>query len=300
MKTCEEIFFQEFNQMLNQRRATRGTVALNDIPIPSEIIHVDTRDKVMLRGITEPYFDKLANTEAILWAKPKLLRRKFDYKGEYIMRKDDPTKYELQEVTLPNKCAAILSDIQIGVPYSQEDRHGKKKLYKPSEGFEYVDVINKIDETGKRIIKYIYIIPKTYCYKENMVALIISFNRLRSYYSGAAIPLTNGQMVFLHVIPYKPTSGTPKNYRVITTKTSTQDCTEEFNKIITMWRSADDPTRAIMFNPDDCQITEGIKGRENLAFELLPPVLEEFISYDELHSMADNTDVVDEEGIFEE
>lgn len=282
-KTCEEIFYQEFMSMMHQRKAYRGVVALNDIPIQANDWVVDTRDRVLIKGISEEYYSKLNDTEAILWTKPKLNRRKFDHEGKFIMRSDDPTKFQLEEVTLPHKCVAIVSDVKIDVPYSVVGKNNKRVRYKASDGFEYVDVINKVNSDGKKVVKYVYIVPKSFCYKENHTALVISFNRLRSYYSGAQVSLTNGQYLYIHAIPYKPTSNVSKNYRVLKTQTSSQDYTEDVKNLISFWVS-----NSIMFNPNDCEMTEGYKGKENLAFELLPPVLDEFVTYDPLHSMADD------------
>lgn len=268
--------------MMQQRKAYRGVIALTDIPIPENNWSIDTHDKVYIRNINEEYFNKLNDTEAILWSKPKLIRRKFDHNMEFIMRKDDPTKFEFEDVVLPHGSVAIVSDEKIDVPYSTTTRTGRKVKYKPSDGFTYVDVINKVAPNGTRIIKYIYIIPKCYCYKENQAALVISFNKLRSYYSGAQVSLTNGQYLYLHAIPYKPTSNTPKNYRVLKTQTSSQEFDEDVSALINYWVSNN-----IMFNPADCEMCEGYKGKENMAYELLPPVLDEFIRYDSMHSMSD-------------
>lgn len=294
-KTCEEIFYQEFMAMMNQRKAYRGVIALNNIPLPPNNWGVDTHDKVMIRGINEEYYNKLNDTEAILWSKPRLVRRKFDHNMQFIMRKDDPSKPELEEVTLPHKCVAIVSEVKIDVPYSVETRTGKRVKYKASDGFEYVDVINKVKPNGERIVRYIYIVPKVYCYKENQVALVISFNRLRSYYSGAQVSLTNGQYLYLHVIPYKPTSNVSKNYRVLKTQTSSQDFNEDVKNLVNFWVS-----NSVMFNPSDCVMYEGYKGKENLAYELMPPVLEEFVTYDPLHSMADDAETEDDLNLFNE
>ena len=55
-----------------------------------------------------------------------------------------------------------------------------------------------------------------------------------------------------------------------------------------------------MFNPSDCVMYEGYKGKENLAYELMSPVLEEFITYDPLHSMADDVETEDDLNLFNE
>lgn len=291
-KTCEEIFYQEFIRMMNERRGMRGVVALNDIPIVPNNWVVDTHDKVMIRGINEPYFSELNDTEAILWSKPKLCRRKFNYKGEFIRPKDNPEGYVLEDVVLPHNCVALVSDVQINIPNSVEDKRGKRKLYRPSEGFEYVDVINK-RAGDKRIVKYIYIVPRCYCYKENMVALTIMFNKPRSYYLAAQIALTNGQYIFLEVVPYKPTSNVAKNFRVLKTKTENLNFDDEIKALLDFWVD-----NGIMFRPSDCVLYESVKGKENLAYDLLPPVLDEFISYDPTHSMADDKENVEDLDLF--
>ena len=290
-KTCEEIFYSEFVAMMHQRKADRGVCALYDIPVPKcwNDIVIPTLDSVMIRGISEPYFERLNDTEAFLWAKPNLVKRKFDSNGNFIMRKDDSSKYELEDVTLPHLCAAVLSDKKIEVPYSVTDRHGRKTLYKPAEGYAFVDVVNKKVNKTKTLMKYVYIIPKQNCFKENNVALILTFNKMRSYYAGYMASLTNGQYVYLYVVPYKPVTDRNKGYRVLKTKTTDVDFEDDISQLTDFWVKT-----GVMFNPTDCEMLEGVKGLSNLAYSALPPTLDEYTSYDEYRSMAEDTDASSE------
>ena len=273
MKTLEEIFVQEFNQMMAQRKAETGFINLQDIPLPDSLrgrMFIEKNELAYINGISDEYYSKLNDSEVKLFPKVKLNRRKFDYKGEYI--KDKNGNFVLEDVTLPNGCVAILSDTRIGVPLK----------YKPSEPFEYVDVISK-EINGVRHNKFIYIVPKNYCYKLNQTALVLSWTKLRVYYSGVRLALTNGHYIFFYVIPYKPTTS-QHNYRVLHCKT-TDDFSEEVSLIRDFWLKHN-----FIFNPADCELFEGVKGRENMAYERINGVLDEYERYNPEKPMSGQDD----------
>ena len=175
MASLDEIFYKEFMNMLSKRKSMSPVLDLNKLILPPNIGSISNYDKVYIRGIQDDYYSKLNNTEAILLSRPNLRRRKFDYKGELIRKNDD---YVYEEVDIPNTCVAIVSNIRLGVPLK----------HKPSEKFIYVDAIEK-ESDGKKDIRYIYILPRIYCFKLNQVALVLSLNRIRNYYNGMSIAL---------------------------------------------------------------------------------------------------------------
>lgn len=269
--TNEEIFYKEFNQMVYQLKANNGVLDLNTIPLPSLPFRVEQREQVVIGNIEVDYYSKLNDSEALLWSNGQLKRRKFDYKGEFM--KDKNGNQIFTDVTLPHNCVAVISPIQIGVPLK----------FKTEEHFEFVDTINRNNPDGTKTPYYIYIIPRKYCFKLNQVALVINTNKMRVYYDGLGITLRNGNTVYLYTIPYKPTQQ-QKGYRVLHTKT-TNDFSAELVAIRDYWLE-----KGYMFNPAKCVLNEGVKGRENVALQLMPTVLDEYIRFDPSVSLDSNSD----------
>lgn len=275
MKTLEEIFYAEFQQMMYKRRAITGNFGLYDIEVPVFSEGISTRDIVYINGITEQYYDILNGSEAMLWSHGKLSRREFDSKGEFI--KDKNGNYKVKEVVLPRDCVAVLSKWQIGVPTK----------FKSKEEFDYVDYVQRKKPNGEIEVRYVYIIPREYCYKMNQTALVISYTKLRSYYSGMSVALTNGYYLYLYVVPYKPTSNRAHGYRVLCTKTSI-DYKDEIDACSKFWNE-----KGMLFPYDYCQLTEGVKGKSNVAYETLPDIASEFLRYNQERSMAKVGDTAD-------
>lgn len=249
MASLDEIFFKEFNAMMYQRKGATGQVNLNDIPLPNgaeKHLFVETRDKVRIIGIQEEYFSKLHDTEALLWGRKQLYRRKFDYQGKFLVGKDG--KYELQEVTCPQECVAVISKESIGVP----------NTFKSKEQSCYVDMITRKTPNGEQH-RFVYVIPKKYCYKIKQTALVLSWNKLRRFYQGIGLAMQNGSTLYMYVIPYNPNS-TVHNYRVLHCKTSV-DYTHEITVIKDFWIKT-----GVIFDPAQCQLLDFVKGRENMAY----------------------------------
>ena len=260
MATLEEIFYKEFNGMMQQLKVNNGILNINEVPMPPEAssyFKMEKHDIVAIQGINDEYYSKLNNTESLLWNSGQLKRRRFDYKGEFMKDKDGHQLYD--DVTLPHECVAVISDVKLGVPLK----------YKPSEPFEYVDMVSNKDG----LVKYVYIVPRKYCYKVTQVALVLSLNKMRVYWDGIAIALKNGNVVYLYTIPYKP-STQMHNYRILHTKTSS-DFSKELIMIRDYWLSI-----GYMFDPQKCTMLEAPKGRENMALQIQPSVLEEYIRFD--------------------
>lgn len=250
--TNEELFFKEFNAMVLSLRAYNGPVNIYDMPLPDIHFHRELHEIAYIQGINTEYYNKLNDSEALIWKEGKLKRRKFDYRGEYML--DAEGNVLTEEVTLPQDCIAVVSEIQIGVPYK----------FKTEEPFAYVDMVKRNDK-----IYYVYIVPKKYCYKINQTALVLNTNKMRVYYQGIGLTLKNGSVIYLYVIPYKPTQK-EKGYRVLCSHTDV-DYTNEFVAIRDYWLQNN-----YMFNPALCNLYEGTKGRNNAAMIEFPTVLDEY------------------------
>lgn len=284
MKTLEEIFYSEFNQMVNKRRANTQNFSLSSLPLPQMESEISTRDMVHIGGIAEEYYNLLNNTDNMLWSHGKLSRRTYDYKGEFIKDKDG--NYVVQGVTLPNDCVAILSDTKLCVPNS----------FRSKEAFEYVDYVQRATSNGGIERKYVYIIPREYCYKLNQTALVLSLTKLRNYYSGSSVILTNGYTVYMYVIPYKPRNNRMHNYRVLCTKCSL-DYGGDIGNIIKLWSS-----KGLLFPYESCALYEGVAGKSNVAYEIFPDTIETFERYNQDVSMSKVEDDLDNlwEGNYDE
>ena len=250
--TNEELFFKEFNAMVLSLRAYNGPINIYDMPLPDVNFHRELHEIAYIQGINTEYYNKLNDSEALIWKEGKLKRRKFDYRGEYML--DSEGNVLTEEVTLPQDCIAVVSEIQIGVPYK----------FKTEEPFAYVDMVKRNDK-----IYYVYIVPKKYCYKINQTALVLNTNKMRVYYQGIGLTLKNGSVIYLYVIPYKPTQK-EKGYRVLCSHTDV-DYTNEFVAIRDYWLQNN-----YMFNPALCNLYEGTKGRNNAAMIEFPTVLDEY------------------------
>ena len=263
--TNEELFFKEFNAMVLALRAYNGPVNIYDMPLPDIPFHRELHEIAYIQGIETEYYNKLNESEAIIWKEGKLKRRKFDYRGEYMTDSDGNVITE--EVTLPQDCIAVISEIRIGVPYK----------FKTEESFAYVDMVKRDDK-----IYYVYMVPKKYCYKINQTALILNTNKMRVYYQGIGLTLKNGSIVYLYVIPYKPTQK-EKGYRVLCSHTNI-DYSKEFVAIRDYWLQNN-----YMFNPALCNLYEGTKGRNNAALIEFPTVLDEYERFNIDKPMSNDT-----------
>lgn len=269
MKTAEQIFVQEFKQMQAQLRANNPMFDMYSLAVPKESLgDIVKKDMVYIKGIDEEYYNTLNNTEALIWSHGKLCRRKFDYKGEYI--RDDKGNYVTQDVVLPHECIAIISTVKIGVPVK----------FKPKKAFEYVDCVSRPKADGTKEMCYVYIVPREYCYKLNQTALVMSMNKLRTYYSGASLSLRNGYTLFLYVIPYKPTSTRAKNYRVLATKTDI-DYSQEINTLLSNWVNS-----GVLYQPQMCELYEGLEGKTSVAIEEFASSIDEYVRYNPEQNLA--------------
>lgn len=275
MASLDAIFAKEFKTMAQQRQAMSGAFNLYELPLPRDFDgHVDLARRVLIKGIHDEYYEKLNEAECIYWAKPKLKRRRFGSDGKYLKDKDG--KFITDEVPLTQGCVAVVSDVKIGVPLK----------YKPKEAFDYVDCIQKTSPDGSVMRKYVYIIPKDYCYKMNQLALVLSLTRMRSFYYGQEMTLQNGYTVYLFVIPYHYT-GVERNYRVLKTKT-VSDFSKEVDMIMKFWLDSN-----ILFPVELTQLYESIGDRSNVAYRVLCSNQDSFVRYDKAMSDTGEDEYID-------
>ena len=267
MATVDDLFYKEFNQMLLACRAYKPQVGLYDIPLPKKY-EIVSEPLVYIEGIEEELFTALNGTTVRRWNRGQLKKRKFDHEGKFI-KKDD--RYVTVDVTIPQDCIAIISDKKLGIPTK----------YSSKDGFAYVDML---------LNGYCYIIPRKYCYKVNQTALVLSWNKLRTYYSGISLALRNGQVLYMYIIPYHP-SNMERSYRVIMTSDNT-DYSNLVAELQQFWLRG-----GMLFDPSLCELSTEVRGRLNTSFQQYQSVLD----IHEHHNIdASLEGKVDEEVLFDE
>ena len=214
MKTADQVFAKEFKDMMNGRRSMTGYFNITEIPVPSLpslLTNLGKGDVCLVKGIKEPFFDKLNNVEVQLVTTPALMKRQVLSDGSF--RIDRNGDYVLIQVPVKQGFIAVHSSKSIGLK-NKVAVNGVEKNHTPTEGFRYVDFF---ELNGER--RYIYIIPKENVYPLSLCALIITPNTHRNFYKGCKLALQNGHYVYLYVIPYKAGRET-RGYRVLGVKPS--------------------------------------------------------------------------------
>lgn len=227
MQNFDNVFAKEFRDMMNGRRSMVGNFNLVDLPLPelNSVLTNFTKGKVcLIKGIKEPFFEKLNKTEVQLVGKTTLLKRQVLSNGQF--RRDSENNFVYTQISVKTGFVAIHSPKSIGLKRYIEV-NGKQKEHKPTEGFRYVDYF---ELNGEK--RYIYIVPKENVYPLELCALIITPNKHRVYYKGCRLALQNGNYVYLYVIPYKVKEN--PGYRVIGAKAS-PNFDEEVKKILQYW-----------------------------------------------------------------
>ena len=191
------LFKREFTSMMAARKAEAGVVNIEKIPIPPipTISKGKPTNKLgTIRGVEEEYFEKLNNSTIELLPRMELQKRQVLADGSF--RKDKEGNYVTDHIPVPQGSLAILSDISIGMKNTK--MVGKRKvIYKPSEGYRYVDFVTT--PNGR---KYIYIVPKSVVFEYNVCALVISQHRKTKFYRGIKVALQSGSYVYMFVVPY--------------------------------------------------------------------------------------------------
>lgn len=268
MKSLDMIFAKEFKMTCQQRLARTGAININQIPVPDGMMtpvvpKFRKMNKVLIRGIRIEYFAELNNTTAYLWLKPNLRRRKFDRFGKF---KKENGHFLFDDVVLPQDCAAIISEKSIRVPLAFKQ-----------EGFDYVDFL-VID--GKTY--YIYVVPKENCYKLNELALVISVNRLRSFYSSMELKLQSGSTIYLSVVPFQPTRAEALSYRVLSLSMK-RDFSKEWSVLYAYWVE-----KGVLYPRELTELADYSGGVANVAYRELDATLEEYQRYNPDKSLANS------------
>jgi hypothetical protein len=267
--SLDALFYKEFYDTM-RARSSRCTLDLFKLGVPDLGERPANAKKVLLRGIQDEYYGKLNKSVAMLWTKPKLVKRKYGSDGKFLLDKNNQVKTE--DITLPRDCVAVVSDLRLGVPLS----------HKTTEDFKYVDFFKTRDNK----VKYVYIIPRKYCFSVEETALILCSRPMRAYYEGMSVFLQNGHRVYLYVVPFKVTSA-PRSYRVLKTKVST-NYSSEIDCLISTW------TRYNMcFSKKLTQLSEPVRDTSNVAYKVLGSTLDEYIPYSDKSLEITTTDVTD-------
>lgn len=225
MKSLDSIFTTEVNSTMASLSAINSNIGLLKIPIPSDLgLYVARSKSIVPKGIDEEYYSKLNGVSCYVLRKQQLYRRKFGHDGEF--KRNEDNSYIFENYHVPLGHVAVASSVCLHVPLS----------FKPKESdtYDYVDVIN-----SKNLgVQYIYVLPKSVCYAVNYTALVLSFSKLKKFYSGMGFQSIYGHTFYLYVIPYKPTeSSLYQNYRILGTKTS-DDYTKDVESIVASWLKA--------------------------------------------------------------
>ena len=179
------------------------------------------------------------------------------------------------DVPCPHTCYGIATEININVPAK----------YKVSgENFEFVDYQERTNNDGSKERKYIYLIPKKYLYKINQTALVFSWRKLPKTYSGVALSLTNGSILYIHILPYR-VGIKPANYRIVHCKT-TDDYTDELQKLRDYWLKI-----GFIFDPNQCELMEPYKDRDNMAYQRLDGSMDIYEKFDSTQSLDKETEI---------
>lgn len=256
MKTNDEIFYKEFRDMMNSRKASGRSFNLVDVPLlefKGMTTGTPKRHFALVRSIKEKFFERLNTTEVQLVGRTTLRKRQVMSNGEF--RKDAEGRYEYVQITVPNTSVAILSRLSIGLKrFYEED--GRKIEHKVSKGFRYVDYTTI---GGER--HYIYIVPKEYVYRLNMCALVLTPNKRRTYYQGCKLALQDGTYLYLYVVPHKYRDST--DARELGVK-STCNFSVEMNEIVKYWMSL-----GVIFDLRVTSLEGQVNGISNVGFTML-------------------------------
>lgn len=250
--TSNNLFYKEFRDMMNQRRALGKSIALSKFEVPNMdgvIVGSPKGVIALVKGIKEPFFDRLNGKEVQLMPKGTLYKRKVLSDGTF--RLDAEGKEIKEAVPLKRGSVAILSDVSIGLKRKIE-KDGKVVSHTPSEGYGYVDYVET--KNGR---KYIYIVPKDFVYRLNMCALVLSLSSLRNFYKGAKIALKDGTYVNVYVVPYKYRENS--GVRVLGVKSS-NDFDTEFANLLKLWQS-----KGLIFDTRFTYLEESIRGLNNVG-----------------------------------
>ncbi|MBT9146013.1 MAG: hypothetical protein DDT42_01892 [candidate division WS2 bacterium] len=224
MKSIDNVFQKEFRAMMEARRGRFGdSVSYINLPLPTETASGGL-SVVKVKGVVEPFFDRLNGLEVCLTGRMALKKRQALSDGTFRLDADGGFVYH--HIAVKQDCVAVVSPVSIGLKrYTLKD--GVKTEHIVSDDFKYVDFLDI--PSGRQ---YIYILPKKNVFRLSMCALIVTPNKHRVFYKGLKVALQSGTYVYLYVIPYKyrETSGG----RMVCLKASC-DMDQEILEVIKGW-----------------------------------------------------------------
>lgn len=281
MKSLDDIFVAEFKAMcgvLKSRNSYGKVHPIHTLELPERFINEyvsNESSQLFIKGIDDPYFSALNNTQVAFPKHPKMFRRLKDENGEYYK---DNGNWVIETVEGDDNCVAVVSPIAIETPDKlKKDKHGRiarnwqdksnrviwehYKGENPSEHhYERVDCgYEKIN--GEDVLQYTYLIPKDKCYKVRECALYLTNNKLNtgSYHVMYQVTLRDGTEVWLTVVERSIVSR-QKNGRLLATNKDPEYLIKLANEVIKYWEM-----KGIMFNIRDCEVEDNIKGVHNVA-----------------------------------
>lgn len=251
-RTYDSLFYKEFRDMMNGRRSLAHNYRLVDLPLPElegMTIGEPKGKMALVKGIKEPFFDRLNGQEVQLVGRTQLQKRQVLSDGSF--RTDKDGNFVTTQVPVPHDNVAILSSVSIGLKrFIEVD--GVKREHKVTEGYRYVDYVE-----GKQGRRYIYIVPKQFVYRLSLCALILTPNKRRVFFKGCKLALQNGNYVYLYVVPY--TYRDNIDIRVLGVKSSYNFDTE-VTQIIQYWMHI-----GVIFNLNLTALEGQVYGQTNLG-----------------------------------
>jgi len=233
MKDINKIFKRDFENMMYKKQymtinSRRGyPFTLQEVPIPIKIGKSleEVENEVYIRGLTEPYFDKLNETEAVILDDSEFKKYFYNEDGSlYRSKIDGKLKYDI--IKLKPGFVGIKSPVNIELKPEIEIM-GKLRPYTPSSGFHFINY----EKVGNEK-RYIYIVPRENLHKMNYCALVLSFTKINRYY-GYKLAFTNGYYIYLLVVPLRNAKRN-SNAHIIGIKPDV-DFTNEINTLLEFW-----------------------------------------------------------------
>ena len=282
LASYDRIFKQEFSQMIKERIhlnpwCNDPRFDIVNLPVPTGLCNTELSEGAYIRGIQEPYFSSLNKTIVKIEKRQAWTKKEYDQHGNILT--DTNGKPVVKEITIPRDSVVVSSKKNIKLPNVKVVGVSKVK-YVPSEGYKYIDFEKRKDGT----IIFYYAVPKTFVYKLNLCALVISKNSRgrQSHYKGYRIVMQNGKYVYIYVIPYRNN----KACRVLSIKAS-PNFDKEIDYLIGYWEQI-----GIIFNRQLCEIGENSR----LGYSYVDGDLnvDDFVPYSEsLGDIITNNDEVE-------
>ena len=210
--------------------ATPSDIFKHILPNGANILtNKEKLDYCLIKGVTEPYFDKLNRTVVTLQPRIQYHKRVTGTDGTFIKNVDGE---DLQrDVDIPVGSRVVLSHISIQLPNFIMD--GTRRIpVIPSEGFGYLDYLDT--PSGR---KYLYYVPRDFIYPMNLNVMVLSTNRLQSrFWWGRKYEFNRGiASAYLYIAPYAQHLFVPSNL-VFNMKMSL-DYDDDIKKLESFWQT---------------------------------------------------------------